>query len=243
MIKALIIEDELYNRKSLVSLINMLNKDITIIGECETVKEAITVTKAYKPDLIFLDINLPDGNAFDFLEQTNHLNFKVIFITAYEEYALQALKKGAVDYILKPVDIEELEIALNKVLKTSINIKEEQITQIERILNNESKKLILSLRDTYQVVLLKELMYCSSNKGYTVFYLNNGNSYMTSKPLKEYEDALPKETFIRTHQSYYVNINYIDAYDKTGYITLKNGKKVPVSVRKKDMFLSKFLNL
>lgn len=243
MIKTLIIEDELYIRKGLVSLINMLNKGISIIGECENVKEAVTVAKACKPDLVFLDINLPDGTAFDFLEQTSKLNFKVVFITAYEEYALQALKNGAVDYILKPVDLDELEIAINKVIKANTTIKEEQITKVRKIWNNENEKLILSLRDTYQVVLLKELTYCTSNKGYTVFHLNNGNSYMTSKPLKEYEDALPKEVFLRTHQSYFVNINYIDAYDKSGYITLKSGKKIPVSTRKKEIFLSKFLKL
>jgi two-component system LytT family response regulator len=243
MIKTLIIEDELYIRKGLIALINTLNKGLSIIGECETVKEAVTVVKACKPDLVFLDINLPDGNAFEFLEQTKQLHFKVVFITAYQEYALQALKNGAVDYILKPVDIEELEIAIDKVLKTNSFIKREQLTEVKKVWNTDNDKLILSLRDTFQVVLLKELMYCTSNKGYTVFYLNDGHSYMTSKPLKEYEDALPEDIFIRTHQSYFVNTNYIDAYDKSGYITLKNGKKIPVSTRKKETFLSRFLNL
>jgi len=127
MIKALIVEDEEYIRKGLKTMIESLDKDLDIIGECESIVTAETVTKACKPDLIFLDINLKDGSAFEFLEKVNQLSFKVIFITAFEEYALRALKNGAVDYILKPVDVEELEIAIDKVLNLNNHFQKERL--------------------------------------------------------------------------------------------------------------------
>lgn len=243
MLKTLIVEDELYIRKGLVSLINSLDKNLTILGECESVKEAVTVAKACKPDLIFLDINLTDGNAFDFLEQTTHLNFNVIFITAYEQYALQAIKNGAVDYILKPVDIEELEQAIDKAIQLQSTITTEQVDVIKnQLIDRKKDKIILRLQEGFQVINFNELMYCKSDKGYTTFYLENNKSYIASKPLKEFESQLPSQNFYRTHQSYIVNLKYIDKYDKNGYIFLKSGTKIPVSTRRKEEFVNKLLN-
>lgn len=243
MTKALIIEDELYIRKGLLSMIESLDKDIDIIGECESVKDAVTVTKACKPDLIFLDINLKDGNAFDFLEQTGSLTFKIIFITAYEQYALQALKNGAVDYILKPVDIVELENAIDKAINIDISQQKEQLQIVKnQLINRQKNKLVLRLQEGFQVINFDSLIYCKSDKGYTTFYLSDGKSYMASKPIKEFESQLPNERFIRTHQSFVVNLDYVDKYDKNGYVILKSGEKIPVSSRKKDEFVSKLLN-
>jgi two-component system LytT family response regulator len=235
MIKTILIEDESYIRKGLITLINSLNKNLDIIAECSSVKEAITVVTACKPELIFLDINLPDGNAFDFLEKTKTVSYKVIFITAYEEYALRALKNGAIDYILKPVDIEELEIAIDKALKTE-NFKENQIQYTKEQLSKD--KLILSLQDGFQCILFDDLIYCKSDGGYTTFYLSDGRSFMASKSIKEFENQLPESNFVRTHQSYIVNMAYVDKYDKTGYLYLKNRERIPVSTRKKDIVIS-----
>lgn len=240
MMKALIVEDELYIRKGLLAMINSLDKDITILGECESVKEAITVTNACKPDLIFLDINLRDGNAFDFLEQVNTIDFQVIFITAYEQYALQAIKNGAIDYILKPVDIDELEQAIDKALVAGKPVLEEQIEIVkDQLINKDKNKLVLSLQEGYQVIDFKELLYCKSDKGYTTFFLTDKRSYMASKPIKEYEGQLPDDNFMRTHQSFIVNMTFVDRYDKNGYIYLKNGERIPVASRRKDDFVSK----
>ena len=187
MIKTLIIEDEAYIRKGLVSFIEQLDKGIDLIGECESVQEAITVAKACKPDLIFLDIHLRDGNAFEFLEKTNQLDYCIIFITAYAEHALPALKKGAVDYILKPVDIEELSAAIDKAL-ASIALKGSQKapTQALSTTTKNREKLVLSLQDGLQIIDLRELRYCKSDKGYTTFYLTNGACYiMVIKNLKK----------------------------------------------------------
>jgi len=239
--KSIIIEDKAYIRKGLLNLLALIETDVHVVGECESVKEAVVVANACKPELIFLDINLTDGNAFDFLEQTEHLKFKVIFITAYEEYALKALKMGAVDYLLKPVDIEELKAALQKVANLPITEQKEQIKVVKQAWNNQDNKLILSLHDSFQVIDLNELLYCETDKGYTTFYCSDGKKYMVSKTLKEFEERLTKANFIRPHQSFMVNLRLIDKYDKSGVIHLKNEKKIPVSSRKKEAFITSFL--
>ncbi len=240
--QSLIIEDKAYIRKGLLNLLELIETDVQVVGECESVKEAVIVANACKPELVFLDINLIDGNAFDFLEQTEHLSFKVIFITAYEEYALKALKMGAVDYLLKPVDVDELQIAIQKVGQLPITTQKEQIRVAKQSFSPQQNQLILSLHDSFQVIELDELMYCESDKGYTTFYCNGGKKYVVSKTLKEFEQRLSEASFIRCHQSFMVNLKFIDKYDKSGVIHLKNGKRIPVSSRKKEPFVSAFLN-
>lgn len=240
--KAIIIEDKEYIRKGLLNLLQLITTEIEVIGECESVKEAVVVANACKPEVVFLDINLLDGTAFDFLDQTENLSFKVIFITAYEEYALKALKSGAVDYLLKPVDIEELKLAIQKVSKLPIREQKQQIETVKQIWRNESDQIILSFHDSFQVIDLNELLYCESDKGYTTFYCSSEKKYVVSKTLKEFEERLLKGSFIRPHQSFIVNLKFIDKYDKSGIIHLKNGKKIPVSSRKKESFLTSFLS-
>jgi len=240
--KAIIVEDKEYIRKALLNLLELIDTDVQVVGECESVKEAVIVANACKPELIFLDINLTDGNAFDFLDQTENLNFKIIFITAYEEFALKALKIGAVDYLLKPVDIDDLQAALAKVEKLPLAEQKEQIKTVKQVWNNDDSKLILSLHDSFQVIDLNELMYCESDKGYTTFFCTNNKKYVVSKTLKEFEERLVASHFIRPHQSFIVNLQFIDKYDKSGVIFLKNEVKIPVSFRKKESFLSAFLS-
>ncbi|WP_047245729.1 LytR/AlgR family response regulator transcription factor [Maribacter thermophilus] len=240
--KALIVEDKAYIRKGLINILETVETNIEIIGECATVKEAVVVSNACKPELIFLDINLTDGTGFDFLDQTEHLSFKTIFITAYEEYALKALKAGAVDYLLKPVDVEELDLALKKIKTLPITEQKEQINTAKKVWYQDDATLVLSLSDSFQVINLQELLYCESDKGYTTFYLANDKKYVASKPLKEYEEKLEKVNFTRPHQSFMVNLKFIDKYDKSGVIYLKNGQKIPVSSRKKEAFVTTFLN-
>lgn len=240
--KSLIVEDKAYIRKGLLNLLALIETDVQVVGECESVKDAVVVAKACKPELVFLDINLTDGTGFDFLDQTKSLNYKVIFITAYEEYALQALKIGAVDYLLKPVSADELEIAIDKVTKMPATLQKQQINTAKQVFNNDEGVLILSLQDTFQIIDLKELLFCESDKGYTTFYLSNGKKYLASKSIKEFEEQLTKNSFTRPHQSFMVNFKFIDRYDKSGTIYLKNGKKIPVSSRKKETFLAQLFN-
>ena len=240
--KALVIEDKEYIRKGLLNLLDSVEADIQVIGECASVEEAVVVTKACKPELVFLDINLPDGNAFDFLDQIGNPHFKIIFITAYEEYALRALKAGAIDYLLKPVDFEELQVALEKVTRLPVSAQKKQLRTVKQFWKQEEEKLILSLHDSFQVIDLNELMFCESDKGYTTFYCTNNKQYIASKTLKEFESQLSNAQFVRPHQSYIVNLKYIDKYDRSGLIHLKNGKEIPVSLRKRESFLSQFLS-
>lgn len=239
--KALIVEDKAYIRKGLINLLETVQTDVEIIGECGSVNEAVVVCNACKPELVFLDINLTDGTGFDFLDRTEHLHFKTIFITAYEEYALKALKAGAVDYLLKPVDFEELQSALKKMKTLPIEEQKKQLNTAKKVWYQDDATLVLSLSDSFQVINLQELLYCESDKGYTTFYLANEKKYVASKPLKEYEEKLEKVNFTRPHQSFMVNLKFIDKYDKSGIIYLKNGKKIPVSSRKKDAFITTFL--
>ncbi|MFK8039219.1 MAG: LytR/AlgR family response regulator transcription factor [Crocinitomicaceae bacterium] len=239
--KALVIEDKAYIRKGLLSLLKLVDFNVAVVGECETVKDAVIVANACKPELVFLDINLLDGNAFDFLKETENLTFKVIFITAYEEFALKALKAGAVDYLLKPVDIEDLEIALNKVSNLPVDDQKKQLETVKAVWSNDHSKLVLSLHDSFQVIDLNELMYCESDKGYTTFYCIDNKRYVVSKTLKEFEQRLSNANFVRSHQSFLVNLEFIDKYEKSGAIYLKNGIKIPVSIRKKDHFITAFL--
>lgn len=237
--KALIVEDKKRIRKALIHILDTLDDEIIVLGECESVKEAVIVANACKPDLIFLDINLTDGTGFDFLEQTEHLSFKVIFITAYEEYALQALKIGAVDYLLKPVDAEELKKALQKINNLTVQTQKQQIKNVKKVLNNDNDTLILSLHDSFQIINLKDLMYCESDNGYTTFYINDGKKHVASKSIKEFEEQLIQNSFTRPHRSFIVNLKFIEKYDKSGTIHLKNGRKIPVSTRKKDNFITR----
>lgn len=239
--KALLVEDKEYIRKGLLHLLESIETDVEIIGECGSAKDAVVVANTCKPELVFLDINLSDGTGFDFLDQTEHLDFKVIFITAYEEYAIKALKIGAVDYLLKPVDIEELKLALAKVRTLPAKEQKQQLKTAKQVWYQNDSTLVLSLSDSFQVIDLQELLYCESDKGYTSFHLANGKKYIASKPLKEYEKQLEKVNFTRPHQSFMVNLKFIDKYDRSGTIHLKDGKKIPVSSRKKEAFLTTFL--
>ena len=240
--KAIIVEDKEYIRKGLINLLSSIDTDIDIIGECESVQEAVIVAKTCKPELVFLDINLADGTAFDFLDQLESIDFKIIFITAYEEYALQALKIGAVDYLLKPVDVDELKAALQKVEKLTAADQKNNIAKAKQVFNNEGNHIILSFHDSYQVINLDELIYCESDKGYTTFYCVDGKKHLVSKTLKDFEDRLLEAKFQRPHQSFMINMKFVDKYDKSGTIYLKNGTKIPVSSRKKETFLSSLFN-
>lgn len=234
MLKTLIIDDEPIIREGIKKIIAMENIPISVIGECGSVAESVTVINACKPDLLLLDINLSDGNGFDIIQKTIDLHYDVIFITAYDEFALKAIKMGALDYILKPIDPEELVEAIKKC--SDINDKSflERAIISKETLEDKPKRIVLRLQDRFQIIEFEDIMYCNSEGSYTTFFTNDGKKTMVSKSIKEYEKQLPEELFIRNHQSYLVNIKYISKFEKEGYLLLKNNTRVPVSVRKKD---------
>ena len=238
MIKTLIIEDEEYIRKGMIKIIQKLDKNIHIVGDCDSVSEGLRIANLHKPDLVLLDVNLQGETGFDFVNQASHLKFKLIFVTAYHEHALQALKCGAVDYLLKPVDSNEIDKAIESSFSQKCHSIPQQVEIANETYNGKKERIVLSLFECYQVINFKDLTYCKSDKGYTTFYLSDGRQFTASKPLKEFEEQLPQNSFIRTHQSYIVNISFVDKFDKCGLIVLKQGNQIPVSASRKEAVVS-----
>jgi len=240
-LRVLIIEDEIAVRNDLKGLLRMRN-DIQIVGETGSVNEAKILIKACNPDLVFLDIHLEDGTAFDILNAFEIVHFKLIFVTAYNDYAIKAIKLGALDYLLKPVDPDELFTALDRVgTYTSTSIQEQfQFVQNNHATKNE--KVILRTAEGIHIVYFNEIVYCHSDGPYTHFHLIDNRNIIVSKTIKEYDTLLPNDIFARCHQSYLVNLQQIIKLDKEDFLILRNGMKVPVSSRKRDAIIQLITN-
>jgi two-component system LytT family response regulator len=240
-IRVVVIEDQPEVRNDTKLLVEQ-QKGFIVVGSCGSVKEANQLISQLKPDLLLLDIHLPDGTGFDVLKEYPY-EFKVIFLTAFEKHAIQAIKFGALDYLLKPINEEDLAVALNK---STIHFptKEEQL-RIARLYHQDGihSKLVLRSQDYLQVVDIQQVVYCHSDSGYTTFYLSDKRKTVVSKILKDYEDILNEPAFLRPHQSYLVNINYIDRYRRDGFIQLKTGEDIPVSTRRKEAVIEFFNRL
>jgi two-component system LytT family response regulator len=237
-LKLLIVEDQPAIRKDILSMI-VNETDFIVAGTCGSVKDARVLMPAIEPDLLLLDITLTDGTGFDILEQNDMHHCGVIFLTAHKEHAIKAIKFGALDYVLKPIDQAELIAALHKakrshaVQHTPLNGAQEVTTY-----TNDRQRIVLRFQDELQVVQLQEIVYCHSDAGYTTFFLADGRKLLTSKCLKEYEADLPESLFLRTHQSYVVNTCFIDRYRKeNNELVLRNGAVIPVAGRRKEMLL------
>ncbi len=241
MYKAVIIDDEQNAQKALINIIDNFCSDIEIVNTAFNVDSGIKLIISENPDIVFLDIEMPDGTGFDLLEKLPARNFSLIFTTGHNDFAVKAFKFNAVDYILKPVDIQEVVNAV----KRALSIKEKNDSDIiirqllESVKEKEQKKLILKTSEDIYIVNTEDIMRCESDGGYTTFFLKDGNNILVSKNLKEYEKLLKDYNFIRTHNSHLVNLNFVEKYGKTegGILYLKNGSQIPVSVRKKETVL------
>lgn len=244
-ITTLIIDDDADSRLVLSSYINKNCPELIICGEAETVAESITLIKREAPDLLMLDISLPDGNAFDLLRQLPENKFEVIFITAYDKYAIEAFKFSAIDYLLKPISFNELKEALKKVgdriaekyFKTHWMI----LTHNLQNKNPYEKRLAIATSEGFIFTDIKEIVRLESHSNYTHFYFASGKKLVSSHTLGYYEDILPEENFCRIHNSHLVNIEFIDRYVKGGVggtIVMKDGMELTVSQRKKEEFLN-----
>ncbi len=237
MLRTIIVDDEPIIRADIESLLEP-RKDIVIIGACGSVQEAIILINILKPDLLLLDIHLSDGISFDIINAIPNLDCAVIFITAYDKHAIQAIRIGALDYLLKPVVEEELYAALDKVhRKVGQLALQTQETQKNLEAGNEyaDKTIVLRSQREVQLIKLDDIIFCEGDGNYTTFYLTGNKKIVVSKPLKEYDDLLPRHQFIRTHQSYLVSLKFIHHYDREGILHMKNGVEVPVSVRKREL--------
>ena len=247
MKKILIIDDEKRIRDFVKRMIDSFDLNVEVFTDGENVETGISAIKSLKPDIVFLDIQMPDGTGFDLLNQVGEKTFELIFITAFQEYAIMAIKFSALDYILKPIDAEELKTALQNALDT-IDFKKEE-TQYEALSHNlntnQKRKLVLKTQESVHVVDLNEIIRCEADKNYTFFYLSSGKKILVSRTLKDFELLLSNHGFFRVQQSHLINIEYIDRYDKTegGSVIMKDGAAVPLSTAKKDQFFQLLENL
>jgi len=246
MIKTVIVDDEENNVGTLQSLLTQFCPEIEIIGTAGNAKQAFTIINELQPQLVFLDIEMPMGNGFDLLEKLMPVNFEVIFVTAFDQYAITAFKYAALDYLLKPVSIDELKRAVNR---SVIRIAEKNVNnRIESLIANFRseaqglKKIGLPTAEGLVFEEIENIMHLQAESNYTLVYIRNKKKMTITKSLKEFEDLLPANIFCRLHHSHIVNLNYITKYYKGrgGYVELTDGTTVEVSTRKKDDFLEKF---
>jgi two-component system LytT family response regulator len=244
MIRAVIIDDVEASRQTLADDLKQYCPEIKLLGFAENVSTGIQLIDQQKPDLIFLDVQLGDDLGFNILEKIKHKNFKVIFTTGSDRFAIQAIKFSALDYLLKPIDPDDLVIAVNK-LKNTETVTEHLNLLIDNLknINKAPKRIILNSADRVHVVQVNDIIRCESQGSYTLFYLLNKKEILVTRTMKEFEDMFDPNEFVRVHHSHLININYLKEYVKTdgGYAVMTDNAQVPVSVRKKED-LMKLLN-
>ncbi len=241
MIKAIVIDDEQDARETIKNIVNNYSNKVQVIDEANNVSSGLELIKKVNPDLVYLDINMPDGTGFDLLSKIDNYNFQVIFTTAHDTYAIKAFKFSAIEYLLKPVDPEELLKASEKASKTIDN----KIVQ-DKILNFLSQQkaetnstIVLSTSESIYIIKINEIIRCKADVNYTEFYLTDDRKILVSKPLKEYVELLSDHSFFRPHQSHLINTKFITQYNKKdgGYIIMSDNSQVPVSKRNKESLL------
>ena len=232
-----VLEDEENIRNYILSILKEI-PDIIVVGYTDQVKTALNEIPKLEPHLILADIQLKDTISFRLFDTLDIDKYKVIFITAFSHYSIQALNLGAIGYLLKPIADDELKAAIQKVIDKNETylIQQSQLQLANSYIEKpkEVNRIVLKNRDYLQIILCDDIVYCEGDKGYTTFFLNSEPGVLVSKVLKEYETLLSPAHFIRCHQSYLVNMNYVTRYFKEGYLQLKTGVKIPVSARKKD---------
>jgi len=241
-IKTVLVEDE---KKSLLILHSLLEKycpEVLVVGTAADVEQSRTVIKSLKPELVFLDIALPDGNAFDLLNDLGTIDFEIIFITAYNEYALKAFNFSALHYILKPVGHEDLVDAIQRFKKIRTNNEiQDRVEVLNQALNQNYSRISLPSSEGHIIIDIDQINYLEASSNYSIFYLINGESYVVSKTMNYFEDILSGLNFVRVHNTHMVNLGYVKKYNRGrgGMITMSDGTKLTVSASRKNEFLEK----
>jgi two-component system LytT family response regulator len=246
MIRAVIVEDENIARDVLSNYVAKYCPDVQVIGQAEHIKQAVPLIHKLKPDLVFLDVEMPFGNGFDVLEACKDISFETIFITAYAQYAIKALNVAAAYYLLKPINIEDLIQAIQKVNMT-IEAKE-KINKNQIIIDNlheekfGKKQLVLPTIDGYDIVKLENIIRLQGNGNFTDIYLKDKSKKMVCRFLKFFEENLPS-SFIRVHKSHIINVHFVKSYHKGsgGYVDMEDGSEVEISPTYKEAFLDKLM--
>ncbi|MDQ3047909.1 MAG: LytTR family DNA-binding domain-containing protein [Bacteroidota bacterium] len=249
MIKAVVVDDELGARESLSKMIEKNCKHIEIVGKADSTLSAYEAITTKKPDLVFLDIEMPNGNAFDLLEKFKEIDFDIIFTTAYDHYAIRAIKFSAIDYILKPIDPEELIQAVFR-FEEKIGQKNMLDKKFKALLSNvkpenKLKKVGIPDGDGLIFINLSDIIRCDSDGNYTFFILTTGKKIIASRTLGEYEQMFVDDNFFRVHRSHLINLEHVKKYIKGegGYVIMTDNSQVEVSRRNKNDFLEKLSHL
>jgi two-component system, LytTR family, response regulator len=247
MIKAIVVDDEAASRNVLRSYLEKYCTDVQVVAEADSVSTALTAIGHHAPDVVFLDVEMPHGNGFDLLEQLGtKVNFETVFVTAFDHYALQALNFSAAHYLLKPVSIEELEIAVEKIRQRrdahTAALRAQVLIENRSITDRRNKKIVLPLLDGFEVVKADDVIVCVANDNFTDFHLVGKPRKMICRTLKFYEELLEGCGFMRVHKSYLVNLEHVVKYTKGkgGELMMADGTSVPVSPQKKDALMEYF---
>lgn len=243
-IKALIVDDEESSRKALLNMLEYYCKDIEVVGQAANIFEAQALIKDVEPGVVFLDIQMPGGNGFELLKKYRQIPFKVIFVTAYDQFALRALKLSAIDYLLKPLSPRDLIKAIEK-LGQQLEVEERFDQQLSTLEDNmkaerQQKKIILNTSGSMYVVRVEDVIRCEADENYTRIIDLKGKAILIAKTLKEFDEMLSPLGFCRIHQSHLINLDHVITYEKGtgGMVMLSNKERIPVSGRRKDFFLN-----
>jgi two-component system LytT family response regulator len=252
-LRALIVDDETLSRETLKSLLLKYCSDaIEIVGMAASATEARWEVDAYEPDVVFLDVEMPRENGFDLLRSLPERAFSVVFVTAYDHYALRAIKASASDYLLKPIDIDELKEAVDKLVQTHLSRHRQDLgysarlsAVLEHTFNHRQRltRLIIPSLNGFDIVAIDDILHCKAENNYTAFVLRSGEHLLACKPLKEYEELLTPSDFFRVHKSYLVNLQYVRGFIRSevggGRVMLDGGTTVEVSRRRREVLIQR----
>jgi two-component system LytT family response regulator len=248
MITAISVDDNPTISSHIADVLTSNFPEIELLCQADSVESGIAAIQQHQPDLVMLDIELSDGTGFDILKAVKPHNFKLIFITGHNDFAIKAIKYSAIDYILKPINDNELIEGIEKA------VSEMEDKGLEKQLNTffehyekktQSKKIVLKTSESLNIIDIHDITHCKSDNTYTTFYLQNGDKILVSQSIKNYEAMLADYSFFRPHQSYLVNMNFVERIDKAdgGFLVMKQGAEIPVSVRRKQKLLEILSNL
>lgn len=245
MLRTIIIDDEIHMQQSLEKMLARGCPRVKIVDKAGSVKKGLEAIRSIHPDLVLLDVKLEDGTSFDLLKELETIDFKIIFITAYDQFAIKAFKFSALDYLLKPIDMEDLVEAVSKAEKSIMQDLVKQLSLLEEQLHPENqinRKIILKTLESIYIIQLNEISYFESDGNYTTTYLTNGKKIIVTKTLRDFEEITTDQGFFRVHKSFLVNLSTISRFDKGdgGFLVMNSGDRVPVASRKKEKLLALF---
>lgn len=244
MMKAVIIDDESDSRLILANYLAKYCPEVKVCGFGESVSTGKSVIHEHQPDIVFLDIEMPYGNGFDLLDSIENISFETVFVTAFDNYAIQALNQSAAYYLLKPINIDELVKAVEKIKqeRSAENYAHHTQVLLQNIRAGSQQKIMLPTMEGFEIVTINTILFCEAEDNFTRFFLEGGTVLLICRTLKYFEDILREHRFLRIHRSYLINPDYVVRYNKGkgGSVTMKNNKELEISPNKKQEFLELF---